>query len=286
MVAAVLSVASCAALVHPRDPALVVLVPLALVAAMAVATTAAAWPVCRPWLSSGGRWFAGHIARAIASYGAANLVVGVSSAASLIAVGRHYLAAGDLDTAGRIAALIWLGEPLAAALAAGHQASTYPAYAAARGPAAAAVLTRGLHGLVIVAAPTLATLALSAGPLVVLVFSPAFADISGLVAMQLLATYARSATFVLGIPLMARGRLALVTTLHLLWAVGLAAGAIGWAAPGVAGASAFVIASLVANAGYLVIQGVALHACAMGPSRSDLAWLAAGAAPLALLAAF
>lgn len=281
--AAAASVGGCALLIRPGDPALMVFVPLVLVAASAVATAVAAWPVCRPWLVAGGRWFAGRVARAIAAYGASQVVMSVASAAVLIAVGRHYLAAGDLDTAGRIAALVWFGEPLAVALASGHQASTYPAYAAARGPAASAVLTQGLRGLILIASPLLSVLALAAGPLIVLVFSSAFSDLTGLVAMQLLATYVRSTNLVLGLPLLARGRLTTVTSLHLLWATVLAVGAIGWAGPGIMGATAFVFAYLTANVLHFGLQLLALGLGGIGPTSSDLRWLAVGVCPLILI---
>jgi O-antigen/teichoic acid export membrane protein len=283
-VAAVVGVGVCGLLVRPGDPGLVVFVPLTIVAAVSIATAVAAWPVCRPWLSAGGAWFAGGVARAVAAYGVANLVMGVATAGALLAIGRHYLAVGDLETAGRIAALAWLGEPLAAAFVAGHHATTYPAYAVAQGPAAAAVLARAVRGVVLVAAPVLLLASWAAPALVDLVFSAAFRDITGLIALQALATYLRSSNIVLGLPLLARGRLGALTVLHVGWALALAIGALAWVGPSMPGAAAFVQASAVAAGSHFVIQFMLLRAYGLAPAWRDFTWLIAGAAPLVWMA--
>jgi O-antigen/teichoic acid export membrane protein len=282
--AAVMSVVACLLLVQPGDLALVVFVPLALVAANAVGMGAAAWPICRPWLSVKGPWFAAGVARRVAADGLANVFMGLTTSAAMLAVGRQYLAAGDLDTAGRIVALAWFSEPLAAAFVAGHSASTYPAYAAARGPAADAVLARGVRGLVVVAVPVLAVVAIAAGPIVGVAFSPALADVAALVPLMALAAYVRSATMVLGMPLLARGRLIALSTIHAGWALAIAMGALGFAAPGLAGASAFVRAYVLATLVQAVVLVGVLRRSGLHAGGSDLAWLASGAAPLIWLA--
>jgi O-antigen/teichoic acid export membrane protein len=264
--------------------AMVVVVPLVLVVTLAIAMGVAAWPVGRSWLDTGGVWFDRRVARGVATYSLATLVMGLASAATFMTIGRHYLAAGDLDTAGRIAALAWLSEPLAAAFAAGHHASTFPAYAAAVGPAADRALTRGVRGLVLLAAPALLCVSLAAEALVRIAFSAAFADIVVLVPVIAIATYLRSANIVLGLPLLARGRLLPLTALHLMWAGALAGLAIVGAAPGFSGVSAFATGYLVATVGHFVLQVALLRQLRLAPPASDLIWVAAGALPLLLLA--
>jgi PST family polysaccharide transporter len=284
IVASVASVAGGWAIVVGAGMAMVVAVPLLLVVAMAIATSVAAWPLGRPWLQAGGRWFDRRVARRVASYSLATVVMGLATAATFMAIGRHYLAAGDLETAGRIAALVWLSEPLAAAFAAGHHGSTFPAYAAAAGPAAGRVLARGVRGLVLLAVPVLMVVSMAAGPLVQLAFSAAFADIVAFVPLLAVATYLRSASIVLGLALLARGRLLPLTVMHLGWTGTLAGLALVRAAPGLSGVSAFATGYFVAVLGHFVVQLALLRRVRLAPTPRDLVWIGAGILPLLSLA--
>lgn len=255
--------------------------PLALVmtATQAAALTVAAWPLVRRW------GFAAHpfrldgaLARAIATYGAANVIMGVATATSTLVVGRTYLAAGMTTEAGYIAALAWFAEPLASVFVSGLHASTYPAYCAAGRTDASAVLSRAVRALVLFTVPVLFVGTLAAGPLLDLLFSRMFAGLAPLLEVQLFATYLRCANILLGMPLLARGRIAWLAALHVLWTAAAAWGAVY----GLAGSQAYVLALVSASLGQAVLLGLLLRAGGLAPSRRDYAWLAGGAAVLLL----
>lgn len=258
------------------------LAPLALVmtATQACALTMAAWPLVRRW-GPGTHPFRldGVLARGIATYGAANVVMGLATAISTIAIGRTYLAAGLTTEAGLIAALAWFAEPLVSVFVSGLHASTYPAYCAARGHDASAVLSRAVRALVLFTTPVLVVGTLAARPLLAGLFSHSFAALAPLLGLQLFASYLRCANILLGMPLLARGRIVWLTALHLLWAAGTAFGAVY----GMHGAHAYVLALMAASLGQVVLLWLLLRAAGLAPVRRDYAWLAAGAG-LVLLA--
>lgn len=261
------------------------LAPLALVmtATQACALTVAAWPLVRRWgLGPHGVRLDAALARGIASYGAANVVMGLATAAATLVIGRTYLAAGLTTEAGHIAALAWFAEPLVGVFVSGLHASTYPAYCAAQGRDASAVLSRAVRALVVFTTPVLVVAALVAKPLLTMLFSQAFAGLAPLLGMQLLATYLRCANVLLGMPLLARGRIILLTTLHLLWAAGTAAGAV----VGMHGAHAYVLALVAASLAHAVVLWPLLRMTGLAPSRRDYAWLAGGAGLIVLAVIF
>lgn len=277
-IGAVASVAAAFAFV--RGSSVDALAPLALVvtATQAVATTTAAWPLLRRLLtaSSGLDMARGY---QVAAYGLINVVMGLATAAAALFIGRSYLAAGQPVTAGHIAALAWFSEPLAGALVSGFHASTFPAYCAATPTEAPGVLSRSVRAYVLLAAPLLAVGVLVARPALRLLFTPAFAALAALLAWQLVATYVRTVNVLLGLPLLARGRVVPLTLLHLAWAVSIARGAtyqLGGAATYV---QALLVGGLVQTAGLLLL----LWLFRLAPRARDLAWLCAGAALLILV---
>lgn len=261
------------------------LAPLALVmtATQAGALTLAAWPLLRRWGLGTRAAFRldGVLARGIATYGAANVVMGLATAMSTIAIGRTYLAAGLTTEAGHIAALAWFAEPLVSVFVSGLHASTYPAYCAARRPDATAVLSRAVRALVLFTTPVLVAGTFAARPLLALLFSHTFTGLAPLLGLQLFASYLRCANILLGIPLLARGRITWLTALHLLWAAGAAFGAVH----GMCGAHAYVVALVAASLGQVALLWLLLRGTGLAPVRRDYAWLAAGAG-LVLLAVY
>lgn len=261
------------------------LAPLALVmtATQAGALTTAAWPLVRRWGLSGHPFqFDGVLGRGIATYGAANVVMGLATATATLVIGRTYLAAGLTTEAGHIAALAWFAEPLVSVFVSGLHASTYPAYCAAHGRDASAVLSRAVRALVLFMTPVLLVGALTARPLLTVLFSRAFAGLGPLLGLQLLATYLRCANVLLGMPLLARGRIVLLTALHVLWAAGMAAGAI----TGMLGAQAYVLALVAASLAQALLLWPLLRVTGLAPSGRDYAWLAGGAALVLLVVIF
>ena len=93
-----------------------------------------------------------------------------------------------------------------------------------------------------------------------------------------MATYVRTVNVLLGLPLLARGRVVPLTLLHLAWAMAIARGAtfqLGGAATYV---HALLVAGLVQTVGLLVL----LRLFRLAPRARDLGWLFAGAALLGL----
>ena len=258
----------------------VVQLALAIIVIQAIVVGVAAWPSCRPWLRQTGARWSGAIARQIAVYGIGNVVMGVSTAVGALVIGRTYLGAGDADAAGRIAALMWFAEPLVAVLVSGLHASAFPAYCGATGPEADRVLSRTVRALTLFTTLPLVLVALGADLLVTLLFSPAFSDVAALLPWQALAAYVRGANIVLGLPLLARGRVAVVTGLHLIWVGTAAAGA----TIGLGGPSAYITALLAASIVQGLVLSAVLAAMGLGPSRRDYGWLALGALPIIALA--
>ena len=268
-----------AAFLFVRGATLDALAPLALVvtATQALCTTVAAWPLLRRLLraSSGLDLSRGvHVA----AYGAINVVMGLATAASMLFIGRTYLAAGQSVAAGYIAALAWFSEPLAGALVSGFHASTFPAYCAATPDAAPGVLSRSVRAYVLLASPLLAAAAGLARPLLHVLFTPAFATLSALLAWQLLATYVRTVNVLLGLPLLARGRVVPLTLLHLAWAAAAAVGATYHRGGAATYVHALLAAGLVQTVGLLVV----MRACGLAPRVHDLAWLFGGTVLLVL----
>lgn len=261
------------------------LAPLALVmtATQAGALTIAAWPLMRRW---GTGWSPVHVdrvlARGIATYGAANVVMGLATATSILMIGRTYLAAGMTTEAGYIAALAWFAEPLVSVFVSGLHASTYPAYCSARGPEATAVLSRAVRALVLFTTPVLVIGTVAARPLLGVLFSHRFAALTPLLGLQLFATYLRCANVLLGLPLLARGRIVWLTTLHLLWAAATTFGAVH----GMLGSHAYVLALITASLGQALLLWPLLRAAGLTPAPRDYAWLAGGACLLLLAVAF
>lgn len=268
-----------AAFVFVRGSSVDALAPLALVvtATQAAVTTAAAWPLFRRLLAASSGL---NIARGyqVAGYGLINVVMGLATAAAALFIGRSYLAAGQPITAGHIAALAWFSEPLAGALVSGFHASTFPAYCAAAPGEAPGVLSRSVRAYVLLAAPLLAVGVLLARPTLRILFTPAFAALATLLALQLVATYVRTVNVLLGLPLLARGRVVPLTLLHLAWAIVVARGATYQ----LGGAATYVLALLIAG----LVQTAALlgllRLFRLAPRARDLGWLAAGAALLVL----
>ena len=268
-----------AAFVFVRGSSVDALAPLALVvtATQAVVTTAAAWPLFRRLLTASSGI---DVARGyqVAAYGLINVVMGLATATSALFIGRSYLAAGQSVTAGHIAALAWFSEPLAGAMVSGFHASTFPAFCAATPGEAPGVLSRSVRAYVLLAAPLLAAGVLLARPALSVLFTPAFAALSALLAWQLVATYVRTVNVLLGLPLLARGRVVPLTLLHLAWAVSVALGATHQLGGAVTYVHALLIAGLVQAAGLLVL----LRLFRLAPRARDLGWLFAGAALLVL----
>jgi PST family polysaccharide transporter len=248
----------------------------------ACAVTAAAWPLWRRWSVADSNGISLTLVRGIAAYGASNVVMGLATAALFLFIGRSYLAAGEMTRAGHIAALAWFGEPVASMLAAGLYASTFPAYCAAHGPEADRVLSRSIRALVL-AVGLLLTLGALLAPLVMRVlFDPRFSAVAPLLTIQLIATYGRCVSILLGLPLLARGRVVLVTALHLAWAAAAGVGAT-WH---LAGPSAYAVSLATVTWAQVVLLAGVLAAARLSPPRRDYAWIAAGAAPLLLLLLF
>jgi len=279
-IGASLAVGAAVALV--RGATLDALAPLALVITtiQATATTVAAWPLLRRFaLHRGTGRHTGLMGR-IAGYGLANVVMGLATAASTLYIGRAYLASGARTEAGHIAALAWFAEPLAGAIVSGFYASTFPAYCATHGEQARRVLSRGVRALVVVATPLLLASSLLSRPLLHLLFAPAFVSLAPLVRVQVLATYVRSANVLLGVPLLARGYVVPLTLLHLAWATLSAAAA----TRGLGGPGSYTYALLGAGALQTIALVLGLRVVRIPLTRGDLAWLAAGAALLAVVA--
>lgn len=274
-VGAVLSVVSAVVLVRPASLSTVVAAGVLATVVQAIALAAAAWPVARAWTPGSAAW-QGDVAREIAGYGAANVAMGLATAIGGLTIGRAYLAAGMLEDAGRIATLSWFGEPLAAVLVSGLFASAYPAYCAAPRGGAPGVLSKATRGFVPFASlPLLA--AAAAAPLTLrLLFSERLVAVAPLLPWQLLATYVRAGSVLLGIPLLARGHVAILTVLHVAWSAAAAL----FAVRGLTGAAGYTWALLGASTAHaLVLVGV-LSALGLSQPRRDYAWLLAGAAPL------
>jgi PST family polysaccharide transporter len=244
----------------------------------AVAITIAAWPLWKRWSTIESDGLSLGVVRAVAAYGASNVVMGLATAATFLYVGRTYLAAGDVTGASQITALAWFGEPIASILASGLYASTFPAYCAADHGAARRVLSSSARALVLASAPALLVGALFAPVLLPLIFDARFVAVVPLLPLQLLATYGRCVTILLGVPLLARGRVGMVTALHLSWTVAVAVGATA----GLGGPRAYTVTiSLVTLVHAVVLAGV-LAALKLSPARADYAWLAGGAVALVL----
>jgi O-antigen/teichoic acid export membrane protein len=132
--------------------------------------------------------------------------------------------------------------------------------------------------LVLASAPALLVGALFAPVLLPLIFDARFVAVVPLLPLQLLATYGRCVTILLGVPLLARGRVGMVTALHLSWTVAVAVGATA----GLGGPRAYTVTiSLVTLVHAVVLAGV-LAALKLSPARADYAWLAGGAVALVL----
>ncbi|MGC4081467.1 MAG: hypothetical protein QM736_04960 [Vicinamibacterales bacterium] len=180
---------------------------------------------------------------------------------------------GSRFESGHIAALAWFGEPLAGAFVSGLHGTTYPAYCAANADDAHGVLSRSIRTFVVMTVPALAIGALVAHPLLRLLFSPAFQPLAVLLPIQLLATYLRSMNVLLGIPLLARGRVVVLTTMHLGWAVVSAA----LATYGLGGSRTYVWALVIAGVMQSVMLLAVLKGVRLAPSPRDVAWIAGGA---------
>jgi O-antigen/teichoic acid export membrane protein len=279
-IGAVFAVAAAFLLVSQGTLLSIVQLALAIVVLQTIAVGAAAWPSCRPWLSHTGAKWSGAVARQIAEYGLGNVVMGVSTAVGALVVGRTYLNAGHTDAAGRIAALLSFGEPLVAVLVSGLNASAFPAYCAASGQDANRVLSRTVRALTLFTAMPLVVMAAGADLIVALLFSPAFSDLAALLPWQTVAAYVRGVNILLGLPLLARGRVGVVTGLHLLWVATASAGATF----GLGGPRSYVAALLAAGIVQTVLLTSVLAITKLAPSRRDYGWLALGALPLVLVA--
>ncbi|MGE3959608.1 MAG: lasso peptide biosynthesis protein [Vicinamibacterales bacterium] len=252
-------------------------VTIAAVQAMALALAAA--PALR-WFRSPGRWFRASVARGIAGYGLANAAMGIATAAAGLVIGRTYLREGLTAEAGEIAALAWFGEPLASILVSGLMASTFPAYCATAGRTAERVLSNALQVFVPAVSLALGGAGLFAAPLLWLLFGGEFRTLAGLLPLQLLATYLRCMNVMLGLPLLARGHVVVLTLLHV---TSMTVGTLGATAT-LGGGSTYVWAWLGAATLQLLTLLTVLRLVGLSPRRADLAWLGAGFVPLLVLA--
>jgi hypothetical protein len=248
-------------------------------AAQACAVTTAALPLWKRWTGVGSRGISLGVIAGVAGYGAANVVMGLATTAVFLFIGRSYLAAGAVVPAAHIAALAWFGEPVASMLAAGIYASTFPAYCASTEAAASRVLANSLRALVLVSSAGLVATAVFAPVLIPMLFDSRFAGIVPLLPLQLLATYGRCLTIMLGVPLLARGRVAIVTGLHLAWAAAIAIGATA----GLAGPRAYVLTVAAVTGAHALVLALVLARLKLAVSRSAYAWLVCGAIPLLLV---
>ncbi len=265
---------------QPDTPASIAQLASIAFAAQAAAVTAAALPLWRRWCTGPSAGISVRIVRGVAAYGAANVVMGLATASAFLYVGRSYLSAGDVTAAARIAALAWFGEPVSSMLASGFYASSFPAYCAATGSAAARVLSNSIRALVLVSAPLLVVGALLAPRMLSLLFDARFVAVAPLLPIQLIATYGRCVSVLLGVPLLARGRVALVTVLHLAWAAAVAIGA----TIALAGPHDYAVAVASMTLIHAAVLSVVLVSVRLSPSLRDYAWIAGGALPLVVLA--
>jgi O-antigen/teichoic acid export membrane protein len=170
----------------------------------------------RPWR--------GPVARELLRYGAASVALALIAESAPLVVGRAFLAAGAAAPNGAIhAARLLSGIVLAVQLAA-YQGYLFPTFCrTAPGPASTRALERALLAFVLFALPAFGLLALMAPWLVSHVFGQALAGATLVAPWQCLGDFCRAAGALLGLPLLARGRLAPLVAVQAVWLLVLGA---------------------------------------------------------------
>lgn len=178
--------------------------------------------VRRPWNAS--------VARELLRYGAAAVALALVSESAPLLVGRAFLVAGAAAPNGALhAARLLSGIVLAVQLAA-YQGYLFPTFCrTAAGEPTTRALERALLAFVLFALPAFGLLALAAPWLVPLIFGGGLTAATLVAPWQCLGDFCRAAGALLGLPLLARGRLAPLVVLQAGWLLALALGMHAWA---------------------------------------------------------
>lgn len=222
VIAALASLAAIVLLASRGEPGVVKVFPATVAAFNAVAVSMAAWPaIRRRWIPTP-TVFDWTLARRLMEYGAVNVAIAACSALVVLFVGRTLLSLGDGTHAGIFYAVSLGADALLSLVLGGYHAYYYPAFCATTGAAdASRLMGRITRTFVFFGVPLIGVAALLA-PIVVPIAGESFHAAIPLAGPVALAVYLRGLGAIFGIPLLARGRLIVVTGFHTAWSVGLA----------------------------------------------------------------
>ncbi len=256
---ALTALAIVAMLTTRREPMVVMVIPALVALASAVAMTGAAWPrLVAAWHSAPAR-VNRLLVRHIVSYGAANVAMAACTATATVVVGRLLLANGRGEALGHFYALTMGADVLLNLALGGYQAHYYPTFcAAADRPDASSVLGRLVRTAAGFTVPVLAITTIAAPIAVPLLLSARFLPIVDLVGPLVVGVYLRVLGAMLGIPLLARGHLAIVVGLHAAWSLSLVALFVWLGVDG--GASSWVLAFAITAGLHVVVLTTVTHA--------------------------
>jgi len=234
------------------------LLPAVLLSLQAAASVAAAWCQVVRRISLGRDSWDWATARAIAGYGAATIATAAISTVVYLAMGRSFLARQRPVDAGEFRALQMMSEGVFAVLMGGYHAYFYPTLCRVTVAAEAErVLARMLRSVALAALPLMAMLSVGAPVVVPLLYSSSFSSIVPLLRLQVAGDFLRAIHTLLGLPLLARGRLGLLVGLQALWGV-LCLAIFAWQGPE-AGPRAFVVAFVASSGAYAAVQAVTIR---------------------------
>lgn len=209
------------------------------------------------------------VARELLRYGAAAVVLALIAESAPLLVGRAFLAVGAPAPNGAIhAARLLSGIVLAVQLAA-YQGYLFPTFCRTPpGAASAHALARALLAFVAFALPAFGLLALLAPWLVPPLFGPDLASAARVAPWQCLGDFCRAAGALIGLPLLARGRLAPLVVVQAVWLLVLALGT-QVLAPALGGAG---YGGLYAGCGVLALVGQGLVSARFGATLPATSW--------------